>query len=116
MFKSNCQLTIFRRSVLHDGTFSFAEETGISAFFMERLRTLADGSSEDFSEVLLPPEVSPLPGDQLEIKGLRRTQYGTPRPHPNPAYNSTHRTLHRSHSTSRFHIPLSRYHTPRLSK
>lgn len=73
MFKSNCQLTIFRRSVLHDGTFSFAEETGISAFFMERLRTLADGSSEDFSEVLLPPEVSPLPGDQLEIKGLRRS-------------------------------------------
>jgi hypothetical protein len=72
MFKSNCQITLYRRSVLHNGTFAYDSGEAVSGFFMEHWRTLANGKSEDFSEVLLAPEASPLPGDQLEIKGLRR--------------------------------------------
>lgn len=73
MFTPNCHVTLFRRSVLQDGSFAFDEETNVAAFFMEHWRTLPDGSTEDFSEVLLEPGASPLPGDQLEIKELRRS-------------------------------------------
>ena len=72
MFKSNCQITLFRRSVLQDGTFAYDGGTDTAAFFMEHWRTHQDGRSEDFSEVLIAPEASPLPGDMVEIKGLRR--------------------------------------------
>ena len=73
MFKPNCQITLFRRQMLQDGTFAYDSGSEAAAFFMEHWRTLPDGTSEDFSEMLLEPEASPLPGDMAEIKGLRRS-------------------------------------------
>ena len=73
MFKSNCQVTLFRRTLLPDGTGSCDGGTPVGAFFMEQYRTKKDGSVEDHSEILLGAESVPAPGDEVEIKGLRRT-------------------------------------------
>ena len=72
MFRPNCQVTLFRRSVLPDG--SSVCDTGelFNGFFMEHHRTCANGRSEDLSELLLVPEAVPAPGDEVEIRGLRR--------------------------------------------
>lgn len=73
MFKPNCRVTLFRRNLLPDGSSSIDGGTGFDAFFMEHYRTLKDGTSEDHSEVLLGPDAYPIPGDTLEINGVRRT-------------------------------------------
>ena len=73
MFKSNCQVTIFRRTLLPDGTGACDGGTPLKAFFMEQYRTRKDGSIEDHSEILLGAESVPAPGEEVEIKGLRRT-------------------------------------------
>jgi hypothetical protein len=73
MFKSNCQVTFFSRTVHADGSFTFTEGTLCRGFFMERHRTDAAGNHEEFSELLLPAEAVIVPGDEVEIKGLRRT-------------------------------------------
>jgi hypothetical protein len=72
MFNPNCQVTLFRRSVLSDGSSACDGGTVFDGFFMEHHRTCADGRSEDFSELLLVPDAEPAPGDEVEIKGLRR--------------------------------------------
>lgn len=72
MFKTNCQVTLYRRSILPDGSSVCDGGKCFDGFFMEHYRTLRDGTSEDFSELLLVPEAAPAPGDEVEIKGLRR--------------------------------------------
>lgn len=72
MFTPNCQVALFRRSSNTDGSFDYGEEENFSAFFLEHLRTLADGTQEDFSELLLEKSAAPLPGDMVKINGLRR--------------------------------------------
>ena len=73
MFTTNCQVIFYRRSVCADGTYSFAGGMSFNGFFMERRRTGPEGEHEEFSELLLPPEAEVSPGDEVEIKGLRRT-------------------------------------------
>lgn len=72
MFKPNCQVTLFRRSVLPDGSSACDGGELFDGFFMEHYRTCANGSSEDLSELLLGAQAAPAPGDEVEIKGLRR--------------------------------------------
>lgn len=73
MFTSNCQVTLYRRTVLSDGTFSFDRAADCQGFFAADLRLDEHGRTNDFSEVLLPADAIPAPGDELEINGLRRT-------------------------------------------
>ena len=73
MLTTNCQVIFYRRSVCTDGTFSFAAGIRFNGFFMERRRTGSAGEHEELSELLLPPDAVVSPGDELEIKGLRRT-------------------------------------------
>lgn len=72
MFKPNCQVTLYRRSVLADGSSVCDAGEVFNGFFMEHYRTRADGRSEDLSELLLVPQAVPVPGDEVEIEGLRR--------------------------------------------
>lgn len=72
MFRHNCTLVLYRRSIPVDGSLEYDQGTPFPAFFLERLRSTADGHCEDLSEVLMPPESAPQPGDQVEIKGLKR--------------------------------------------
>lgn len=72
MFKPNCRVALHRRSCNADGSFDYGEEEKFSAFFMEHLRTLADGTQEDLSELLLEKSALPVPGDMVKINGLRR--------------------------------------------
>ena len=74
MFKSNCQAVLYRRRPLNDGSSAWEEGVSVNGFFMEHYRSGKEGSREDFSEVLLESSaLIPSPGDELEIKGLRRT-------------------------------------------
>ena len=62
MFSSNCDVTLFRRSIPNDGVPVYGEGELFRGFFMEHHRTGTDGTSEDLSELLLPPESLPCPG------------------------------------------------------
>lgn len=73
MFTSNCQVSLFRCVPQTDGSDAQIEKGVFDAFFMEHYRTDKKGNREDHSEILLPPESAPEPGDAVEIKGLRRT-------------------------------------------
>jgi hypothetical protein len=72
MFKPNCTLVLYRRSVCADGSLEYDQGSPFYGFFMERQRSSAEGTEEDFSELLMPAESAPLPGDQIEINGLKR--------------------------------------------
>ena len=73
MFKPNCQAVLFRRIMKNDGSSAWESGVPVNGFFMEHYRTKKDGSQEELSEVILENTVTPSPGDELEIKGLRRT-------------------------------------------
>ena len=71
MFKSNCVVTLFRMTLQQDGTASYDSGTSYHSFYMEHCRTFPDGRREELSELLMPPESSPSPGDMVEINGDR---------------------------------------------
>ena len=73
MFTSNCQVTLFRRTGTAEGQSLYDEGNVYPGFFMERRRTSPDGTTEDLSELLLPPEAVPHTGDRVTIDGKQRT-------------------------------------------
>ena len=73
MFKPNCQAILFRCTLQPDGSCTSDGGTPFDAFLMEHFKTGREGAVEDHSQLLLEPEASPAPGDEVEIKGLRRT-------------------------------------------
>ena len=68
---TNCKAALFRRTGTERGRSVYEEKGVFPAFFIEHVRSSVDGGSEELSEILLPPEAAPAPGDELELVGAR---------------------------------------------
>ena len=76
MFKKNCQILLYRAAGMEDGEELYGKGEMFQGFFIERTDMGTDGIFQDRSELLLERDAAPQPGDQAEIKGLRRTVAG----------------------------------------
>ena len=68
---TNCKAALFRRTGAEQGRSVYEKKGVFPAFFIEHVRSSVNGGSEELSEILLPPEAAPVPGDELEVKGAR---------------------------------------------
>ena len=68
---TNCKAALFRRTGAEQGRSVYEKKGVFTAFFIKHVKSSPGGESEELSEILLPPEAAPEPGDELEVREAR---------------------------------------------
>lgn len=73
MFKTNCQIQLFRCRGVADGEELYSEGEFFEGFFIGEKHLGEEGIFKDLSSLLLESAAAPVPGDQVELDGVKRT-------------------------------------------
>ena len=68
---TNCKAALFRRTGAEQCRSVYGKKGVFPAFFIEHVKSSPEGETGELSEILLPPEAAPVPGDELEVREAR---------------------------------------------